>query len=86
MTYFKDQRGRTVMHHAAEKGSMAACELILRMRRDAIYDTDKMVCGCGAQREGGRETAQYQWLALSFFRISSSLVCVTCVDELPLST
>ena len=43
MTYFKDHRGRTVLQHAAEKGSMAACELILRMRADAVYDTDKMV-------------------------------------------
>ena len=45
MTYFKDHRGRTVLHHAAEKGSMGACELILRMRADAVYDTDKMVRG-----------------------------------------
>lgn len=43
MTYFKDHRGRTVMHHASETGSMEACELILKMRPDAIYDTDKMV-------------------------------------------
>ena len=53
MTYFKDHRGRTVLQHAAEKGSMTACELILRMRTDAVYDTDKMV----SEREGGIKMA-----------------------------
>ncbi len=43
MTFFKDHKGRTVMHHAAETGSMAACELVLKMRPDAVYDTDKLV-------------------------------------------
>lgn len=45
MTYFKDRRGKTVMHKAAEIGSMAACEVILKMRSDAIHDMDKMVRG-----------------------------------------
>ena len=44
MTYFKDHRGRTVIHLAAKDGAMAACELIIKMRRDAIFDTDKQVC------------------------------------------
>lgn len=43
MTYFKDHRGKTVILFAAEKGAMTTCELILKMRADAIYDTDKMV-------------------------------------------
>ena len=43
MTYFKDHRGKTVMHMAAEKGSMSGCEVILKLRPDAIHDTDKMV-------------------------------------------
>ena len=44
MTYFKDHRGRTVIHLAAKDGAMAACELIIKMRSDAIFDTDKQVC------------------------------------------
>lgn len=31
------------MHMAAETGSMAACEVILKLRPDAIHDTDKKV-------------------------------------------
>lgn len=46
MTYFKDHRGRTVIHLAAKDGAMAACELIIKMRRDAIFDTDKQVSMC----------------------------------------
>ena len=42
-TYFKDQKGRTVMHLAAEIGSTTACDLILDMRVDAINDLDRMV-------------------------------------------
>ena len=29
------------MHTAAEKGSLKACEVILNLRLDAVYDTDK---------------------------------------------
>lgn len=36
-------QGRTVMHTAAEKGSCKACEVILNLRLDAVYDTDKKV-------------------------------------------
>ncbi len=43
MTYFKDHRGRTVIHQAAKEGAMAAAEIILKMRPDAIFDTDKLV-------------------------------------------
>ena len=43
MTYFKDSRGRTVMHMAAELGAMAACDVILKLRLDALHDTDKKV-------------------------------------------
>ena len=43
MTYFKDHKGRTVILFASEQGAMTACEVILKMRGDAIYDTDKMV-------------------------------------------
>ena len=42
-TYFKDHRGRTVFHCAAEVGSVAACELVLTMRADAVHDLDRMV-------------------------------------------
>lgn len=42
-TYFKDHRGRTVLHHAAEVGSMVACELVLGLRADAVQDLDRMV-------------------------------------------
>ena len=42
-TYFKDHRGRTVLHLSAEAGSLAACELILHLRGDAIHDLDRMV-------------------------------------------
>ena len=42
-TYFKDHRGRTVLHHAAEVGSMMACELVLGLRADAVHDLDRMV-------------------------------------------
>lgn len=31
------------MHTAAEKGSCEACEVILNLRLDAVYDTDKKV-------------------------------------------
>ena len=31
------------MHAAAEKGSLKACEVILNLRLDAVYDTDKKV-------------------------------------------
>ena len=52
MTYFKDHRGRTVIHLAAKEGAMAACELIVRMRPDAIFDTDKQVlCEWAGQGE-----------------------------------
>ena len=44
MTYFKDHRGRTVIHLAAKEGAMAASEIIIKMRPDAIFDTDKLVC------------------------------------------
>lgn len=43
MTYFKDHVGRTVMHAAASEGSTPAVEFIMRLRHDAIYDTDKKV-------------------------------------------
>lgn len=43
MTYFKDHRGRTVIHLAAKEGAMAAAELIVKMRPDAIFDADKLV-------------------------------------------
>lgn len=43
MTYFKNHKGKTVVLFAAEKGAMMACELILKMRPDTIFDTDKMV-------------------------------------------
>ena len=43
MTYFKDHLGKTLMHVAAEKGSMAACEVVLKLRPDAIHDRDKKV-------------------------------------------
>jgi ankyrin repeat protein len=46
MTYFKDHRGRTVIHQAAKEGAMAAAEIILKMRPDAIFDTDKLVSSC----------------------------------------
>ena len=42
-TYFKDHKGRTVFHLTVEKGAIEACELILKMRVDAIFDTDKTV-------------------------------------------
>ena len=42
-TYFKDHKGRTVLHHAAEVGSIAACELVLGLRADAVHDLDRMV-------------------------------------------
>jgi ankyrin repeat protein len=41
-TYFKDRVGRTVMHTAAERGSVLAIEHILSIRPDAIEDEDKM--------------------------------------------
>ena len=44
-TYFKDHRGRTVLHLSAESGALAACELILHLRGDAIHDLDRMVRG-----------------------------------------
>ena len=31
------------MHTAAEKGSRKACDVILNLRLDAVYDTDKKV-------------------------------------------
>lgn len=31
------------MHWAAENGSSKACEVILNLRLDAVYDTDKKV-------------------------------------------
>ena len=31
------------MHWAAESGSSKACEVILNLRLDAVYDTDKKV-------------------------------------------
>ena len=31
------------MHRAAESGSSKACEVILNLRLDAVYDTDKKV-------------------------------------------
>ena len=36
-------QGRTVMHTAAECGSCKVCEVILNLRLDAVYDTDKKV-------------------------------------------
>lgn len=42
-TYFKDHKGRTILHHAAEVGSMVACELVLSKRADAVHDLDRMV-------------------------------------------
>ena len=42
-TYFKDHRGRTVLHLSAEAGSLTACELIIRLRADAVHDLDRMV-------------------------------------------
>ena len=41
--YYIHTQGRTVMHTAAEKGSCKACEVILNLRLDAVYDTDKKV-------------------------------------------
>ena len=40
---FKDHKGRTVLHHAAEVGSIAACQLVLGLRADAVHDLDRMV-------------------------------------------
>ena len=43
-TYFKDHKGRTVLHLSAEVGCMAACELVLLgLRSDAVHDLDRMV-------------------------------------------
>ena len=42
-TYFKDHRGRTVLHLSAETGSLTACDLIIRLRADAVHDLDRMV-------------------------------------------
>ena len=42
-TYFKDHRGRTVLHLSAEAGCLSACQLILRLRADAVHDLDRMV-------------------------------------------
>lgn len=41
-TYFKDRVGRTVLHTAAERGSLLAIEHILSIRPDAIEDEDRM--------------------------------------------
>jgi ankyrin repeat protein len=41
-TYFKDHRGRTVLHLSAETGSLTACDLIIQLRADAVHDLDRM--------------------------------------------
>ena len=51
-TYFKDHKGRTVLHHVAEAGSIAAGELVLGLRADAVHDLDRMVRR-GQERRGG---------------------------------
>lgn len=41
-TYFKDHKGRTVLHVAAEVGCTGGCELVLQLRADAVHDLDRM--------------------------------------------
>ncbi|XP_062510014.1 uncharacterized protein LOC134186110 isoform X2 [Corticium candelabrum] len=40
-TFYKDMKGRTVLHIAADMGSMPCCQLILSTRRDSVNDADK---------------------------------------------
>lgn len=40
-TFFRDVRGRTVAHTAAERGSVLATEAILAIRPEAVDDLDK---------------------------------------------
>jgi len=37
MTYFKDHDGKTLMHVAAERGSMAACEVVGERERGSCW-------------------------------------------------
>jgi ankyrin repeat protein len=39
-SFFKDRKGRTAMHTAAERGAILAIEAILTVRPDSIEDTD----------------------------------------------
>eukprot|EP00117_Sycon_ciliatum_P021112 scpid31410/ scgid3224/ Ankyrin repeat domain-containing protein 55 len=41
MTYFKDHKGLTVLHIAAEKGSVKAARFIISIREDSVHDLDK---------------------------------------------
>ena len=40
-TFFRDHRGKTVLHQAAETGSVPAMKAVLALRRDAVSDADK---------------------------------------------
>eukprot|EP00050_Salpingoeca_kvevrii_P009466 m.3156 g.3156 ORF g.3156 m.3156 type:complete len:1233 (+) comp2270_c0_seq1:75-3773(+) len=40
-TFYKDVKGRTVLHTAAERGALNAARLILKLRPDSIEDMDK---------------------------------------------
>ena len=40
-TFFRDHKGKTVLHQAAEAGSVPAMKTVLALRRDAVSDTDK---------------------------------------------
>lgn len=42
-TFFRDRKGRTVLHTAAERGSLLAIEHILKTRPDAIDDVSLFV-------------------------------------------
>ncbi|KAI6660523.1 Ankyrin repeat domain-containing protein 55-like [Oopsacas minuta] len=41
-TFFKDHKGKTVLHEAAEMGSIPAMKAVLSLRRDAVCDVDKL--------------------------------------------
>jgi ankyrin repeat protein len=40
-TFYKDKKGRTVLHIAADMGSIPCCQLILKIRPDSVHDSDK---------------------------------------------
>ena len=40
-TFFRDHKGKTVLHQAAETGSVIAMKAVLALRRDAVSDSDK---------------------------------------------
>ena len=60
-TFFRDVLGRTVMHIAAERGSVPAIRYILSTRKESLADEDKngrtplhwaAACGGEAARPG----------------------------------